>query len=118
MEDKWMVVHKDTITSRIRRFFQKLFSKKEKYIAINTKTTENKENATINDAREKFLDVIKVEREKTDENTYNSYFLKKINGNIEELNMLSLDQLKKLEKYYSSIIEENDKKIKRLKANI
>lgn len=43
-------------------------------------------------------------------------FLKEIEGNPEKLNMLSIDRLKKLEKYYDSVIEENDRKIKKLKA--
>lgn len=44
-------------------------------------------------------------------------FLKEIEGNEEKLNMLSIDRLKKLEKYYDNIIAENDKKIKKLKAS-
>ena len=43
-------------------------------------------------------------------------FLKEIEGNAEKLNMLSIDRLQKLKKYYDSIIAENDKKIKKLKA--
>ena len=43
-------------------------------------------------------------------------FLEEIKGNEEALNMLSIDRLKKLEKYYDSVIEENEKKIKKLKA--
>ena len=31
--------------------------------------------------------------------------------------MLSIDRLEKLEKYYDDIIEQNNKKIKRLKAS-
>ena len=43
-------------------------------------------------------------------------FLKEIEGNEEKLNMLSIDGLQKLEKYYDNIIAENDRKIKKLKA--
>ena len=32
------------------------------------------------------------------------------------LNMLSIDRLKKLEKYYDEVIMENDAKIKKLKS--
>ena len=32
------------------------------------------------------------------------------------LNMLSIDRLKKLEKYYDEVIKENDTKIKKLKS--
>ena len=42
-------------------------------------------------------------------------FLKEIEGNEEKLEMLSIDRLKKLEKYYNNIIEENNEKIKKLK---
>ena len=44
-------------------------------------------------------------------------FLKYIDGNVEALNLLSVDRLKKLEKYYDEIIKENEIKIKKLKAN-
>ena len=43
-------------------------------------------------------------------------FLKEIDGNKEMLNMLSIERLKILEKYYDNIIEENNKKIKRLNS--
>jgi hypothetical protein len=43
-------------------------------------------------------------------------FLKEIDGNKEMLNMLSIERLKRLEKYYDNIIEENNKKIKRLNS--
>lgn len=44
-------------------------------------------------------------------------FLKQINGNEAILNMLSIDRLTKLEKYYDNIIKQNEQKIKRLKGS-
>lgn len=44
-------------------------------------------------------------------------FLEEIDGNVEALNMLSDDRLIKLIAYYDSIIEEYEKKIKKLKEN-
>ena len=43
--------------------------------------------------------------------------LNEIEGNAEKLNILSIDRLQKLEKYYDDIIAENDKKIKKLKVS-
>lgn len=42
-------------------------------------------------------------------------FLKLIDENEEILEMLSIDRLKKLEKYYDSIIEKNNEILKKLK---
>ncbi len=42
-------------------------------------------------------------------------FLKRIEGNREVLEMLSIDRLKKLDKYYDNIIEKNNEKIRKLK---
>ena len=42
-------------------------------------------------------------------------FLKRVEGNEDALKMLSINRLKKLEKYYNNIIEQNNEKIKKLK---
>ena len=42
-------------------------------------------------------------------------FLKVLDGNEQALRMLSLDRLKKLEEYYDSVIEKNNKIIEELK---
>ena len=42
-------------------------------------------------------------------------FLREIEGNEGALKMLFIDRLKKLERYYSDIIEKNNKKINKLK---
>ena len=62
-----------------------------------------------------FTDKVKV-----DENVANivierNKFLKQIDGNEAILNMLSIERLYKLEKYYNDIIEQKKKKIKKLK---
>lgn len=62
-----------------------------------------------------FTDKVKV-----DENVANivierNEFLKQINGNEAILNMLSIERLYKLERYYDDIIEQNEQKIKKLK---
>ena len=43
-------------------------------------------------------------------------FLEEIDGNVEALKLLSVDRLRKLEKYYDGVIKENEKKIKKLKS--
>lgn len=44
-------------------------------------------------------------------------FLKEINGNVKLLNKLSNERLRKLDNYYKDIIEQNNKKIAKLKKN-
>jgi len=45
------------------------------------------------------------------------YFLKKIEGREDILQMLSLDRLKVLDKYYDDVIEKNNQEIARLKKS-
>ena len=70
---------------------------------------ENKlgENNFLNNIR---IDSKTVSKEKKKED-----FLNEINGNIEMLNKLSLDRLKKLEQYYEKEIEKLNEQIKRLR---
>ena len=42
------------------------------------------------------------------------YLLKKLEGNLELLNMISVERLKKLDIHYDDVIKENDEKIERL----
>lgn len=44
-------------------------------------------------------------------------FLEYIDGNVEALKMLSVDRLEKLKEYYDSVIENNDRKIEKLKKS-
>jgi len=44
-------------------------------------------------------------------------FLGYIDGNLDALNLLSVDRLKKLKEYYDGVIQKNDKIIKQLKKD-
>ena len=66
--------------------------------------------------KESFIDTLKVDEKLVDAVVERKKFLKEIEGNEKALNMLSMDRLKKLEEYYDNIIEQNNAKIKKLKA--
>ena len=61
-----------------------------------------------------FLNNIKIENNDVNKIIKKKAFLDKINGNVEMLQNLSIDRLKKLEKYYNNVIEENKIKISKL----
>ena len=65
--------------------------------------------------RNNFINNLKVDAKVTNAVIEKRKFLEKINGNEETLKMLSIDRLKRLEKYYNNIIEQNNKKIRNLK---
>ena len=69
-----------------------------------------------NESQSDFIDNIKIDTKVVNSVTDKKNFLEEIKGNEEVLNMLSMDRLKKLEKYYDSVIAENEKKIRKLKA--
>ena len=73
----------------------------------------NKDNYFQNN----FINDLKVNTKTTNIVIERNLFLKEIEGNKEKLEMLSIDRLKKLEKYYNNIIKKNNEKIKRLKKN-
>ena len=73
----------------------------------------NKDNYFQNN----FINNLKVNTKTTNIVIERNVFLKEIEGNKEKLEMLSIDRLKKLEKYYNNIIKKNNEKIKRLKKN-
>lgn len=76
--------------------------------SINKSNKDNYlKNTIIND--------LKVNSETTNIMVERNNFLKRVEGNEDALKMLSIDRLKKLEKYYNNIIEQNNEKIKKLK---
>ena len=110
--NKGMVVYKENFLIKIRKFFINLFRKQEKeYNDVQEIISESTKEIAQQD---KFLNEIKV-----DSNNEESVsdFLKQVKGNAEALKLLSIDRLKKLEQYYDGIIEQNEKQIKKLKAN-
>ena len=104
MSNNGKIEYKENFISKVKKIFTR---DEEQHNSIRERNAkENKKN------QDSFANEIKVDTliKKND-------FLKKIEGNEEGLNMLSIDRLEKLEKYYDDIIEQNNKKIKRLKAS-
>lgn len=117
MNNNGMVEYKESIISKIKNFFKNIFRKKEvnNYYLQNESIKELKQEK--NNFQNNFIDDIKINASATNGVIERNKFLKEIDGNEEALNMLSIDRLKKLEKYYESVIAENEKKIKKLKAS-
>lgn len=116
MNNNGMIEYKESFMTKIKNFFKRLFGqseKKDNYVQEEfvNKITEEKE-----ERQSDFIDNIKVDKKAVNSVIDKKNFLEEINRNEEALNMLSIDRLKKLEKYYDSVIVENEKKIKKLKA--
>ena len=114
MNNKSLIEYKPSLISKIKMFFKSLFGKKDIIIPED----KNINNTVVNNVKEKsFLDDINVNNtvEKINKENEREKFLEMIEGNREALNKLSIAQLKKLDKYYDKIIEENQLKIQ--KAN-
>lgn len=118
MNNNGMIEYKENFITKIKKFFKRLFRKKEKdYNVIQ----EEPVNGTVEDSQEvqsDFIESIKVDTNAINSAINRKKFLEEIEGNEEALKMLSLDRLQKLKKYYDSVIEENEKIIKELKAEI
>lgn len=119
MENKQLIKYKESFISKIKRFFFNLFKgKKETHVQETSNEIDDDVKKTNFDEEEnKFFNDLKVDSCYVDEFMAKKKFLKYIDGNVEALNLLSVDRLKKLEEYYDEIIKENEIKIKKLKAN-
>lgn len=110
MENKQLVEYKEGFISKVRKFFKNLFGKdKHDYSYAQDVNNVNKTN------EDRFLNDIKVDNNIVSKEINLKKFLQEIDGNEEALNNLSIDRLRKLEKYYDNVIKENEKKI--IKAN-
>lgn len=111
MENKQLIEYKEGFMSKVRKFFKNLFGKnKHGYNYI--KELESINSQAVNKTNEdKFLNDIKVDNSIVSKEINQKKFLQEIDGNEEALNKLSIDRLRKLEKYYADVIKENEKKI-------
>lgn len=111
MENKQLIEYKENFISKVRKFFKNLFWKnKQDYSSIQEiKHTNNQAISKTNEDR--FLNDIKVDNSVVSKEIKMRNFLEEIDGNKEALNKLSIDRLRKLEKYYADVIKENEKKI-------
>ena len=116
MNNNGMIEYKESFIIKIKKFFKRLFGKKEEQYNYVQQELVNEIAEGKNEKQSDFTDNIKVDTKAVNSVIDKKNFLEKIKGNEELLNMLSIDRLKKLEKYYDSVIAENEKKIKKLKA--
>ena len=116
-----IVVNENSFIGKIKRFFHnikiKLFGYKEKN-KIQENFKEVNENVTItNNAKRDFIDNLKSDSQIKDNIIERNNFLEEIKGNTEALDMLSIDRLRRLSKYYDEVIEKNKKIINDLKKS-
>lgn len=116
MNNKEMIEYKGgDFISKIKFFFKRLFRKQEKYNNISEEQLINN-SVEVKERQNDFINNIKVEIKANDKVSKARKLLKDLDGNEDALNMLSIEKLEKLDKYYDRIIEKNNEKIKKLKA--
>ena len=116
MNNNGMIEYKESFITKIKKFFKRLFQKKEEQYNYVQQEPINEIAEEKNERQSDFFDNIKIDTKAISYVINKKDFLEEIKGNEEKLNMLSIDRLKKLEEYYDNIIAENEKKIKKLKA--
>lgn len=116
MNNNGMIEYKESFITKIKKIFKRLFGKKEEQDNYVQQEYVNEISEEKNERLNDFIDNIKVDIKGVDSVIDKKNFFEEIKGNEEVLNMLSIDRLKKLEKYYDSVIAENEKKIRKLKA--
>lgn len=116
MNNHGMVEYKESFITKIKKFFKRLFEKKEEQYNYVQQENVNEVAEEKNEKQSDFVENIKVDAKAVNSVIDKKNFLEEIKGNEEVLNMLSIDRLKQLEKYYDSVIAENEKKIRKLKA--
>lgn len=115
MNNNGIIKYKENFITKIKKFFKKIFEiKEEQYKNVQqepvSKITEEK-----NEMQSNLIYNIKFDTKIVNSVVDKNNFLEEIKENKKVLNMLSIDRLKKLEKYYDSVIAENEKKIRKLK---
>ena len=92
----------------------KLFGEKDNKVISEM----NNNNNNNNNEKNEFHEDIKVDQMEPNNDLFEKEeFIKSLDGNIEALNMLSIERLEKLEEYYQSIIDKNEEVIRRLKMD-
>lgn len=113
------IVREDTFLVKCLNFIKSLFKKKEKNIYINNSDKEDnpflkekyriKEFSQMNDS-DKINEKIIEEKDEKDEITE---MIQMVEENPETLDKLEIQQLKKINNYYTNQIEERKKKIEK-----
>ncbi len=117
MNNNGMIEYKESFITKIKNHFKRLFGRSKEQDNDVQKESINKISEESQEIQSNFIDNIKVDAKFVNSVIDKNNFLEEIDGNEEALNMLSIDRLKELEKYYDSAIEENKKKLKKLKSS-
>lgn len=116
------IVREDTFLVKCLNFIKSLFKKKEKNIYINNSDKEDnpflkekyriKEFSQMNDS-DKINEKIIEEKEEKDEKDEITEMIQMVEENPETLDKLEIQQLEKINNYYTNQIEECKKKIEK-----
>lgn len=109
--DNKLIKYNPNLITRIKDFLKNIFSKDKK-----VKNENSINNIRLgNDSRKEFMAAIKQEDDFSSEVIKRRNNIHKIEENEENLNSLSTAELIEISKYYSEIIEKNNKIIEKLK---
>ena len=111
MENKQLIEYKESFISKVRKFFKNLFWKSKQDYSYSQEVEHTNSQAVSKTNEDRFLNDIKIDNTVVSKEIKMRNFLEEIDGNEEALNKLSIDRLRKLEKYYADVIKENEKKI-------
>lgn len=116
------IVREDTFLVKCLNFIKSLFKKKEKNIYINNSDKEDnpflkekyriKEFSQMNDS-DKINEKIIEEKDEKDEKDEITEMIQMVEENPETLDKLEIQQLEKINNYYTNQIEECKKKIEK-----
>lgn len=116
MKNQSLMVVENNIFVKIKKFFYNLkdrfFKHKEIVNEVNVEQDINENQEVENNFRKE----IKIDVKDSANPTAKKDLLEELNGNIQKLELLSTDRLRKLEKYYDNVIKQNEIKIKKLNA--
>lgn len=118
MSNNSMIEYKQSFISKIKNFFKNIFKNKKEQNAYTLEVSNLKDEVTSSNKKDmEFFNDIKLDTTDIDKYMNKKNFLEYIDGNVEALNLLSVDRLRKLKEYYDGVIEENDKIIEKLKKS-
>jgi len=116
MKNQSLMVVENNIFVKIKKFFYNLkdrfFKNKEIVNEVNVEQDITENQKVENNFRKE----IKIDVKDSANPTAKKDLLEELNGNIEKLELLSTDRLRKLEKYYDNVIKQNEIRIKKLNA--
>lgn len=117
MNNNLPIKKENSIIFKIKTFFRKLLKKDNLNYSVNNANSENK-NISDGKMEDNFGDNLKVEvsNEYVKELKKND-FIDEIEKNPDLLYNLSIDRLKKLEKYYDELIEKDKKELNNVKKS-